>query len=261
MWNLSQAQYKLEFIASDMNIPGLSAVLKDNFLNTSTAIDLSGSAPFYYNFSVSAPGSKARDRFKIVFLQTGAGPTPVNFVSLSANRLGEGVKVDWKVAAEREIRSYEIERSTDGRRFTTAGTVTANGNSSREMTYTWLDATPLSGSSFYRIKSVGVGGEIKYSYIAKVSVGEVKPGYTISPNPVEGSVVNIQFKNQPKGRYNIRLLSDNGQVMFTTIAEHAGGNSNQVLNLPGLIARGGYQLEIISPEKVREVQTLFINTK
>jgi hypothetical protein len=88
----------------------------------------------------------------------------------------------------------------------------------------------------------------------------VKPSYTIAPNPVEGSTVNLQFKNRVAGRYNVRLLSNAGQVIFTTIAEHAGGNSTQLISLPATIARGAYQIEIIAPDKTTEVQNLFINT-
>jgi hypothetical protein len=123
-----------------------------------------------------------------------------------------------------------------------------------------MDATPLSGANFYRIKCIGTSGEVKYSYIAKVLAGGVKPAFTIAPNPVENSVVNIQFKNQMAGRYTLKLLSAAGEVLFTSVAEHAGGNSNQQFNLPSAVARGAYQLEIIAPDKTREVQKLFINT-
>jgi len=264
MWNLGQTEYKLEFIPTDMNVAGLTATLKDRYLNSTANIDLSASGTtFSYPFSINTtiPASFARDRFQVVFLQSSSAPVPVNFISISANKLGADIKVDWKVASERSISSYVVERSVDGRRFTQAGTVVATGNSNSELSYTWLDATPLTGTSFYRIKSLGIGGEIKYSYIAKVSIGDVKPGYTVSPNPVEGSVVNIQFKNQPQGRYNIRLLGNNGQVIFTSVAEHAGGFSNQILHLPGMIAGGTYQLEVVSPNKIKDVQTVFINKK
>ena len=58
----------------------------------------------------------------------------------------------------------------------------------------------------------------------------------------------------------MRLMAASGETVFTTVAEHAGGNSTQVVTLPSAIARGAYQLEIISPDKKREVQNLFINT-
>ena len=259
MWNMNMHPYRLEFIATDMNLPGLTAYLQDNFTGTSKVLDLAGTTT--YDFTVNGfAASSAQDRFKIVYKQAAAGPLPVTFISISANLTGAAVKVDWKVAGERGIQRYEVERSADGNSFARVGTVAASGNNFSDITYSWMDATPLTGNNFYRIKSIGASGETKYTYIVKVLIGNVKPGYSISPNPVEGSIVNLQFKNQPQGRYNIRLMSSIGEVIFTSIAEHAGGNSTQLLNLPAAIARGAYQLEIIAPDKTKEVQNLFINT-
>lgn len=262
MWNINAANYRLEFNTANLNVAGLTAVLKDSYLQTTTPLDLTG-ATVSHSFSTDAnAASKANNRFMIVFTQASSGPLPVSFVSVSANQAGAAVKVDWTVAGENAIHHYEVERSADGRNFTTAGNVTASGsNISRNISYNWLDATPLSGANFYRIKSVGANGEIKYTNIVKVVLGgSVKPAFTISPNPVEGSIANVQFKNQPKGRYSLNLVTSDGRIIFTSVVNHAGGSSTQILNLPTMIARGAYQLEIIGPDKNHEVQTLFINT-
>lgn len=261
IWNMrQQIQYRLEIVTENLNIPGLTAMLVDNFSNTVTPVDLAAGNT-QYNFTVTpAAASSARDRFKIVYRQVQAAPVPVTFISISANKVGTNVKVDWKVAEERNIRQYEVERSADGRNFGTVGTVTATGNNTRERMYSWLDATPLSGKNYYRIKSVGAAGDVKYTYIVAVSAGDVKPAFTIAPNPVEGSQFSLQFKNQAAGRYNIRILANSGEALSNIVAEHAGGNSTQTIQLPVTLARGAYQLEIIGPDKSREVQTLFINT-
>jgi Secretion system C-terminal sorting domain len=260
MWNMRQSQqYKLELVPTELNVPGLSAWLVDNHLGTTTALNLAETNN--YTFNIDGSAAAAADRFKIVYRQVPLSPVPVTFISVSANKMGAAVKVEWKVAGERNIQKYEIERSADGNVFGKVGTVSATGgNVSADITYNWLDATPLSGANFYRVKCTGTSGEVKYSYIVKVLSGGVKPVFTIAPNPVENSVVNVQFKNQQEGRYTLRLLSTNGELIFTTVAEHAGGNSNQQLNLPASVARGAYQLEIVSPDKTREVQNLFINT-
>ncbi|MFM2358560.1 MAG: hypothetical protein RLY16_553, partial [Bacteroidota bacterium] len=261
IWNMNQQTYRLEFLPTAMNVPGLSATLQDNYLNTNTPISLAGEV-VNHDFVIDAnSASKDIHRFRIVFTQAPTAPLPVSFISLSANHTGAAIKVDWKVAGERGISRYEVERSADGRTFGSIGNVTATGNNvSRDLDYTWLDATPLSGTSFYRVKSIGNAGEVKYTNIVRVQIGNVKPAYTISPNPVEGSTVNVQFKNQPKGRYNLNLVTNDGRTIFTTIAEHVGGNSTQIINLPSVIARGAYQLEIIAPDNTKQVQTLFINT-
>lgn len=261
MWNLRQnQQYKLELIAENMNVAGRSAFLIDNYLGTTTQLDLAGGVT-NYNFTINTDNmSFTANRFRIIYRQAQLAPVPVSFVSVNAQAAGAAVKVDWKVAQESGIRQYVVERSADGRNFTDGGNVAATGNRGGDASYGWLDATPLSGSNFYRIRSVGLNGEIKYSPIVKVLTGKVLPSFTIAPNPVEGSVVNVQFKNQLAGRYTLRLLAPTGEAVFTSVKEHQGGNSTQVVQLPSTIARGAYQLEIISPDKVREVQTLFINT-
>lgn len=261
MWNLRQnQQYRLELISENMNVAGRTAFLIDNFTSTTTQLDLAGGLT-NYDFTISAdPFSSTANRFRIVYRQVQLSPVPVSFVSVTAQPAGAAIKVDWKVAQESGIRQYVVERSADGRNFTAGANVVATGNRGGDVSYVWLDATPLTGSNFYRIKSLGLNGEIKYSPVVKVLTGNILPSFTIAPNPVEGSVVNIQFKNQLQGRYTLRLLASTGETVFTSVKEHAGGNSTQVVELPSTIARGAYQLEIISPDKVREVQTLFINT-
>jgi Concanavalin A-like lectin/glucanases superfamily/Secretion system C-terminal sorting domain len=186
---------------------------------------------------------------------------PVTFIGISANRISAGIKVDWKVTAESNIRIYEIERSTNGQNFTTAGTVAATANQPVEHNYSWTDIASTAGTVFYRIKGIGLSGYIKYTAIVKVTAGNVKEGFLVSPNPVEDGIINLQFKNQPEGRYTIRLLSATGYIVFTSIAAHAGGNSTRIFNLPKGLNAGVYLVQITAPNAVRTTQALFINNK
>lgn len=256
LWNLLQQQYKFEFVMENMTTPGLIATLEDRYLNTSTPVYINNTTEV--NFTVDAnSASSAFDRFYILFKQQ--APLPVTFVSVSGIRNTQGVKVDWKVTAERNIRNYEVERSNDGRNFASAGTVTASGNSSTDLIYSYTDQTAPATTVFYRIKSTGFNGEVKYSIVVKVGAG--KAGYTIAPNPVENSVINLQLINQAEGRYSIRLLSNDGKAVSNTVITHVGGSSTQVINLPANIARGTYQVEITAPDMTKTVQTVMVNNK
>jgi len=255
MWNLQQQTYKFEFAVTNMNTTGLSAQLEDKYLNTVTAIDLN--ATTLVNFTVDANVASAdANRFRIVFKQS--APLPITFISIAANRNATGVKVDWKVAAERNTRGYEVERSTDGRNFTAIGSVTAIGNNGGDLNYNFTDAGAPQTTVFYRVKSAGTAGDMKYSSIVKVGAGNVKAGYAISPNPVENAVVNLQLRNQAAGTYMVRIMTNNGQSLLTKRITHAGGNSNQLLELPAGLASGTYQAEIIAPDKTRTVQLLIV---
>ncbi len=258
MWNLQQQTYKLEFAASNMNTEGLSATLEDAYLHTSTIIDLTTTTTV--NFTVDGNSASAdANRFRILFKQ--AAPLPITFISLAANRDGSSVKVDWKIAAERNMKSYEVERSTDGSNFSIAGSITATNNLGADKNYSFTDAAAPAVTAFYRIRSTGTAGEFRYSAIAKVAAGNVKAGYAITPNPVETGTMNLQFNNQAAGKYSVRIFNGNGQLILSKSVIHAGGSSTQLVNLPETIARGSYQVEIIAPDKTNTLRTLFVNKK
>ncbi len=258
MWNMKQQTYKLEFVPANIGNTASGAELQDAYLHTSVPVSLDVNTAV--NFTVDAnAGSFAANRFRLVFRPS--APLPVSFISVSANRTNGTVKVDWKVAAERNIRNYEVERSLNGTSFTAVAAIVANGNSSTDVIYTMTDAAAPATAVYYRVKSNAVSGEIKYSSIVKVNAGNVKPGFAISPNPAEGGVVNLQFTNQPEGRYSVNIVSTLGQTLLSNTLTHAGGSSTQLLNLPEGIARGTYQVEIIAPDNTRTTQKLLLNNK
>ncbi|MBL0358155.1 MAG: hypothetical protein IPP72_15370 [Chitinophagaceae bacterium] len=94
---------------------------------------------------------------------------------------------------------------------------------------------------------------------AKPVVTDTKQGYTIAPNPVENGTMNLQLRNQPQGKYSVRIISNNGQNLQTRIINHAGGTSSQQIELPSGIASGTYQVEIVAPNKTRTVQQLLVD--
>ena len=251
MTNMAQQTYRLEIAPANMGGQGLVAMLEDHYLNTNTPLSLDAATTVEFTIDANA-ASKAADRFKIVF--SSAAPLPVSFISISANRNTTGVKVDWKVAAETNIVKYQVERSANGRNFMAIGTVTA-GNGKE---YSFTDAAALNTTAFYRVKSIGTAGDIKYTAVVKVAAGNVKPGFAISPNPVEGGIVNLQFRNQPKGSYLVKLISNVGQTVLSTKMEHAGGFSTQLLTLPAGITPGMYQVEILAADHTKTTQTVLV---
>lgn len=262
MSNLKAQNYLLEFYPLNMNIPGLTAVLVDKYLNVRTPVNLNFT-PVYYPFLVSSDaGSFASDRFMVIFFQADLAPLPVNFISIAANKNSNGVQVNWTVAAERGIVQYSIEKSVDGRIFNTAGTAPATAYGEKEKVYSWLDsrldAATLNSNTFYRIKSIGINGDIKYSSIIKFTTGSVKSSITISPNPIQGNRFTIQFSKSVIGRYNIMLLGIDGKLLYSSFIQHPGDNASFPLQLPAALAKGTYILNVISPDKTRQSQVVVI---
>ena len=67
---------------------------------------------------------------------------------------------------------------------------------------------------------------------------------TIAPNPVTNKTVKLQFVNQDKGNYTLRITNKSGQVVHQTTISHAGGNATQQFILPASLSQGVYTIEI-----------------
>lgn len=250
MSQLRQITYRLDIQA--MNIDPLinTAVLEDRYTSTSTTLDLTNTNA--YTFTVNATAaSRAADRFKIVFRQSGV--VPVTFISVKAAQAGNNIALEWKVANEVNTIRYEIEKSTDGTRFTAKGSVAATGAS----TYNWLDENVVSGYNYYRVKSVDQNGQVRYTQVVKVQLGG-KAGITISPNPVQGNYVNVLINQQLTGKYAIRLTNIAGQAVYNKEVTHNGGSASQSFTLPSSLSDGVYQLEVVAPDNSRHVEKLII---
>ena len=169
------------------------------------------------------------------------------------------MQVEWKVAVENGVKQYEVEHSTDGTNFSTAGTVIATANNGGAVTYSFMDATPTAGTNYYRIKTVDLSGVVKYTSVVRVSYGSTVSSIVLSSTIVTGNQLSLQLNNQDKGRYSVRLINTLGQELLKTSFTHGGGNSTQSVSLPPLVSQGIYQLEIVRPNGTKVTEKLIMN--
>ncbi|WP_446909669.1 hypothetical protein, partial [Klebsiella pneumoniae] len=80
---------------------------------------------------------------------------------------------------EKNMKQYEIEKSADGRHFTVAATANAKSNNNSSVNYEWLDVNALVGNNYYRIKSIDINGQVQYSNIVKIVMGNGRPQISI----------------------------------------------------------------------------------
>jgi len=129
----------------------------------------------------NAPGCQSKPEVLDICIQEGI--LPVTLKSFQAKRLENDVQVIWNTTSEKDSKSFEIQRSSNGLNWVEIGAVMANGNSEKEIIYTFTDQSPLKGQNFYRLKMVDLGGTFAYSRIVNVNIAGqdlVDP----FPNPV-----------------------------------------------------------------------------
>ncbi|TDH27774.1 T9SS type A sorting domain-containing protein [Segetibacter sp. 3557_3] len=190
---------------------------------------------------------------------TSGGPLPVSFTAITAYRQGSIINVAWNVHNETRIRQYDIEVSHDGRSFAYGGSQLATGNNMSSVSYAWADVNAKSGDNFYRVKTIEISGEIRYSSIVKVTIGKSAPAYRLYPNPVTNGVVNLQFINQPAGRFNISLVDAIGQTIVTKQVDRLTGSSTESFRLSRGLSSGKYGLVIYGPDNKKQTFQIILN--
>ena len=238
--------YRFHFDAENLD-PSVQGFLVDNYLNTRTPLNMTGSTDV--NFTVAnVTGSNAANRFMIVFEPLKA--LPVTFTSIKAYKQDKNINVEWRVDNEMNVKQYEVEKSTNGTQFSSIAVTAATANNGGSAVYVIADASLVEGYNFYRVKSVDVNGKTSYTNVVKVLIGSMKQDITIYPNPITDGMIHLQLVNQPAGSYNIRLLNKIGQEIVTKKISHTEGSSTELIKWDYNLAHGIYQLEVTGPVNV-----------
>jgi len=109
---------------------------------------------------------------------------PVSLLSFTATPSNGLVNLAWSTTDEKNVASFEIERSVNGREFISIGSTAAKNSTSNN--YGRTDEKPVAGVSYYRLKMIDLDGSYKYSNI--VSVKLRSNGLSVYPNPVKDQI-------------------------------------------------------------------------
>lgn len=148
------------------------------------------------------------------FTAAGDGsPLPVELLNFSADVAGNTVVLNWTTASEINNDYFTVERSADALNFTAIGTVDGAGNSSLTRNYQLIDANPLPGVSYYRLRQTDFNGDFElFGPVAVNFSGSSLTGVALFPNPTnEFSHVMINANHGGKGW--VRVTDITGRIV------------------------------------------------
>jgi hypothetical protein len=159
-----------------------------------------------------------------------------------------GVNLTWETVTELNNDFFTIERSENGQFFTPIGTVAGNGTVNHPISYSFRDARPLPGTSFYRLKQTDYDGTFTYSGIVTITFrGPSSVAVNIYPNPSNGKDLNIELTGFPAGeKIPVVMYDQAGRVhnRFELEGSANGGVINHQLNFNQPLSDGIYFLKI-----------------
>lgn len=197
------------------------------YITIPTAGVLPGNVNFRLHISFTTTGGYSFDNFAST-AGIASGALPVKFSGLDVKKEGNGAKLTWNVKSEEGVSYYEVEKSTDGVKFNSVGTVAA---ASREV-YSFTDVQSLNGKVFYRIKSVDLDGEYKYSPIATFNAGKSSIVLNAFPMPAKNQVT-VQHPVATAAT-KISLSAEDGRIIKSVIP--SSGSIQTTLDLSSVKA-------------------------
>jgi len=158
-----------------------------------------------------------------------AAPLPIEILYFTAYVNGVDVVLDWTTVSEENNDYFSIQRSKDGKKFETIGTVPGAGTSNDIREYLHFDNKPYKGVNYYRLKQTDYDGQESFSEIVEVNVNtEVFEIVDIYPVPAESSVV-ITFISNSKDFVNLSIFDIAGkESMSDKYYAYIGFNSISV---------------------------------
>ena len=184
---------------------------------------------------------------------TSANPLPVEMISFDAKAIGSAVVVNWSTATEKNNDYFEVERSADGVDFENIQIVNGAGNSNSVIDYSFIDATPFPGVSYYRIKQVDFNGAFTHSDIRAVKMTNNNSSEAISvfPNPINGNSLRFSFahrsSNLKSEQMMVQLFDASGKLILSE-NEIAMTSQKETysINFPHQLGAGIYLMKLIN---------------
>ncbi len=176
---------------------------------------------------------------------------PLQLTSLTATVNKDRVDVKWTAGDQGPGEIFTVERSKDGMVFEAIGNITGMGNGGYPEQYGMTDYTPLTGTSFYRLKTIDADSNYNYSKTVAVNFGAATGmHFSLYPNP---TVTNSTIVLKVGGVTNttgilIGIYDLQGRQVYLKAApiQDAGLHSVE-LSLGGAFVPGIYQVLVTEP--------------
>jgi glucose/arabinose dehydrogenase len=169
-------------------------------------------------------------------LTSTADPLPVQLVSFRLHHQEGASVLEWETAEERDFDFFEVQRSTDGKRFEALQQIQGveTGHS-----YLFLDPMPSAETCYYRLKMVDVDQTYAYSKIL-VSKPSKTNDLFVYPNPMAGqSMINGVYEGD-----KLTLFGANGVLIRQFVWNNSLGRNFDLHDL----GTGLYLLTIENPK-------------
>ncbi len=181
-----------------------------------------------------------------------AGSLPIHLLTFDARKLaGDNAEVNWRISTNSNPEKFEVLRSSDGRNFTSIGTVVA-GNGQTD--YSFVDNSLPKTTTYYRLGMLDKDGKTTYSRIVAVFNSAKGTLLTSLIPTMVTSTAKLSISSSEKGSMQILVTDMQGRIVQKQSIAVSVGTQDNWLYLQSL-APGAYQITgYMSGERVGTIR-------
>ncbi|MBX9785079.1 MAG: ExeM/NucH family extracellular endonuclease [Chitinophagaceae bacterium] len=135
---------------------------------------------------------------------------PLEWGVFNVTKAGTSSNISWSTLQETNTDYFIVERSTDGRNWSSITSIKAAGNSSSEINYSFTDALPVKGRNFYRIRQFDLDGKSKTTDIKSLVFTDFK-NISFFPNPATD---RITLQSSASKILTVRIVDAEGRTLI-----------------------------------------------
>jgi hypothetical protein len=168
---------------------------------------------------------------------------PVKLIYFQGSRNNDKINLQWNVAQNESTDHFEIEKSYNGKNFSTAGTIPSTDKAGNE-TYTFPETATDEEKIFYRLKMIDKNQKIEYSRILSFQSKSVfAKNLAVLGNPVNDKLT-ISFQSQADQKIEIKVYDIAGKIRMSQPMNVYKGSNLVSLPLSSSFSTGTYIVDL-----------------
>ncbi len=172
---------------------------------------------------------------------------PVQIANFSGVKENGRNRLSWTTSSESNNKGFELERSADGKNFSSIGFIVTKadkGNSTTGLSYGFTDENPIAGTNYYRLKQVDNDGRSNYSGVVILKGEKIFSISALYPNPAKDELT-VSVSTITAEKATITILDANGKVARHLSLNFVSGENNFTIGISEM-PPGAYFVRLIS---------------
>jgi hypothetical protein len=250
---LSGYTYTVNLKYADVDVNGTESNIKP-VKKSSGVWHYPGDASFEYGTQLTGTSTSGTDYNANVLVWSGltsfsefggggqGGPLPVELTSFSASCEQDLVTLSWSTASEQNSSHFDVEKSIDGENWRVIGTISAAGNSTQDIHYSFVDSEKSIDQNYYRLNQVDIDG--KNEYFGPITVAcEENTKINTYPNPSKGEF-NLVIHSKTNEKVTFKITDGNSRVISTKVLDLQNGIN--LFPIRENLSSGVYHIQLIT---------------